>query len=904
MSSPGPVLRGRRSAMETLERLVTDARAGHSRVLVLRGEAGIGKSALLDHMLTLTEGCRVVRATGVESEMELTYAGLQQLCAPFLDRLEHLPGPQRDALSVAFGLTGGGPPDRFLVGLAVLTLFADVAEQQPLVCVVDDAQWLDRMSRQALGFASRRLLAERICVVLAVRDGCDEDELTALPELVVGGLSDTDAGVLLDSVFRGPMDRRVRDRIIAETRGNPLALLELPRAWTAAELADGFDETPLKSRIEQGFQRQLDQLPADTRKLLLTAAAEPLGDATLLWRAAGVLGLGADPAAAAEATGLIEFGARVRFRHPLVRSAAYRSGSLPERQEVHRALAEVTDAIVDPDRRAWHRAQATSVPDEDVAADLEHTAGRTRARGGLLAAAAFLERAALLTPDPANRSRRELTAATLKRDAGALDAALRLLGAVESGPPDPLRAAEVEYLRGQIAFDQRRGTDAAKLLLSAATRLEPLDGDRAREAYLAALSAAMWAESGVVEAAHAALAAPRTANRPVDLVLDAVATYLSAGHDAAAPIMAEALDALRSLDTGEDDVSRSLWLMGNRAGGILATEMWDYDSVRALAQRQVQLARDSGARVQLQFALNFLANTEVVAGNLSAAESMIDEDRLLAEVSGIPPVAYTSILLAAYRGHGADLIETTAREAAQRGQGRVVTFANYANAVLHNGLGQHDVARDAARRVIGRDVIGYDALILPELAEAASRTGDEPLLAAAVERVSKRAQALRTPWALGMDARLRALQSPQADLYRESIEQLGRTPLRVEVARSHLLFGEWLRREGHRADAREHLRTAHDMLTEMGLAAFAERARRELLATGETVRKRTVETTDELTAQESQIARLAKEGLSNPEIGARLFISPRTVEWHLHKVFPKLGITSRRQLRQTELPGR
>jgi ATP/maltotriose-dependent transcriptional regulator MalT len=342
--------------------------------------------------------------------------------------------------------------------------------------------------------------------------------------------------------------------------------------------------------------------------------------------------------------------------------------------------------------------------------------------------------------------------------------------------------------------------------------------------------------------------------------------------------------------------------VGNRAGGILATEMWDYDSGRALAERQVQLARDSGARVQLQFALNFLANAEVVAGNLSAAESMIEEDRLLAEVCGIPPVAYTSTLLAAYRGQGAEEIETTAREAAQRGQGRVVTFADYANAVLHNGLGQHDVARDAARRVVGRDVIGYDALILPELAEAASRTGDEPLLAVAVQRVSERAQALRTPWALGMAARLRALQSPQADLYRESIDQLGRTPLRVEVARSHLLFGEWLRREGHRADARDHLRTAHDMLTEMGLDAFAERARRELLATGETVRKRTADTTDELTAQEAQIARLAKEGLSNPEIGARLFISPRTVEWHLHKVYPKLGITSRRQLRQTELP--
>jgi DNA-binding CsgD family transcriptional regulator len=894
------VLRGRSREVEALERLVADTRAGRGQVLVVRGEAGIGKTALLDHVLTLTDGYRVVRASGVESEMELTYAGLQQLCAPFLNRLEQLPGPQQDALRTAFGLTGGGPPDRFLVGLAVLTLFAEVAEERPLLCVVDDAQWLDRMSRQALGFVCRRLLAERICVVLAVRDGCDETELAALPELVVSGLSDTDASVLLDSVVMAPMDRRVRDRIIAETRGNPLALLELPRAWTTG----GFEESSLTSRIEREFQRQLDPLPADTRKLLLTAAAEPLGDATLLWRAAGVLGLGADPAAAAEATGLIEFGARVRFRHPLVRSAAYRSASLPQRQEVHKALAKVTDPLIDPDRRAWHRAQATSVPDEDVAADLEHTAGRTRARGGLLAAAAFLERAALLTPDPAHRSRRELTAAKLKRDAGELDAALRLLTAVESGPPNPLRSAEVEHLRGRIAFDQRRGTDASTLLLSAATRLEPLDGDLAREAYLEALSAAMWAETGVAEAASAALAASGTATRLVELVLVALATCLGVGHDAAVPIMTKALDALRSLDAGEEDVSRSLWLVGNRAGGILATQLWDFDTGRALAQRQVQLARDSGARVQLQFALNYLANTEVVAGNLSAAESMIEEDRLIAEVSRTPPVAYTAILLAAYRGHGAGAIETTAREAAGRGQGRVVTFANYANAVLHNGLGQHDVARAAASRLIGRDIIGYDALILPELAEAASRTGDAQLLEVAVERVSQRAETLRTPWALGMAARLRALRTGDADLHRESIEQLSHTPLRVEVARGHLLFGEWLRRDGHRVEARDHLRTAHYMLAAMGIDAFAERARRELLATGETVRKRTVETTDELTAQESQIARLAKEGLSNPEIGTRLFISPRTVEWHLRKVFSKLGITSRRQLRQvTGAPG-
>ena len=902
-------LLGRSEECATLDRLLADARAGRGQVLVLRGEAGIGKTALVDYLAAQASGCRVARAAGAESERELAYAGLQQLCAPFLDRIDRLPEPQRDALGTAFGLSAGGRPNRFLVGLAVLTLLADVAEEQPLVCLVDDAQWLDPMSAQILAFVARRLLAERIALVLAVRDPEDEPDLAGLPELAVCGLSDTEARKLLDSVVKGPVDARVRDRIVAETHGNPLALIELPRAWTAAELADGFERTaPLVSRIEQCFVRQIQPLPADTRMLLLTAAAEPLGDATLLWGAAGRLGLGADPAAAAEATGLIEFGPRIRFRHPLVRSAVYRSASARERQEAHQALAEVTDPGVEPDRRAWHRAQATVLPDEDVAADLERSAGRAQARGGLLAAAAFLEQAAVLTPEPARRAQRELAAASVKRDAGALDAALGLLVAVETGPPDALRGAEVEHLRGQIAFDQRRGGDAARLLLSAARRLAPLDADQARETYLEALAAAMWASGSegpdVVEAAEAACAAPSACVPPraVDLVLDALATRFTEGYVAAAPLLTRAVEAIRELDVGAADVGRMLWLAGNRAGGIIATEVWDFDAGYALATRQVRLARDAGALVQLQFALNFLANNELLAGNLTAAEALIEEDRLVADVTGNPPVAYTSMLLAAFRGNEArasELIAAAAHEASAGGQGRIVTFADYASAVLHNGLGRHDVALAAARQVFERDAVGYQTLVTTEVAEAASRTGDKELLAAVVARSSERVRVTPTEWARGVDALLRALQGEEDvdALYREAIERLGRTALRVELARGHLLFGEWLRREGRRVDAREHLRTAHDMLTTMGLEAFAERARRELLATGETARKRTVETTDELTSQESQIARLARDGFSNPEIGTRLFISPRTVEWHLRKVFTKLGISSRRQLR-------
>jgi ATP/maltotriose-dependent transcriptional regulator MalT len=555
------------------------------------------------------------------------------------------------------------------------------------------------------------------------------------------------------------------------------------------------------------------------------------------------------------------------------------------------------------------------VPDEDVAAELVRSAGRAQARGGLVAAAAFLERAAILTPEPARRAERELTAARVKRDAGALDPALGLLAAVDAGPPDALRSAEVEHLRGQIAFDQRRSGDGARLLLDAARRLEPFNPDLARETYLEALAAAMWASGPdlpdlVVEAARAARAAPpaREPPRAIDIVLDAFATRFTEGYAAAAPLLTRALATVQNIDVGADDVGQLLWLGGNRISAIIATEVWDFEAGRALAERQVQLARGTGALVRLQFALNVLASNELLAGNFASAAALIDEDRVVAEAAGNPPVAYTAMLLAAFRGdeHVAPGLIAAARdEASSLGQGRLVTFADYASAVLHNGLGRHDIARDAAWRVFERDVVGgYQVQAVAELAEAASRTGDGPLAAQALARVSERARITPTDWARGIEARLAALLSDGEvadNLYRESIERLGNAGLRAERARGHLLYGEWLRRDGRRVDAREQLRTAHDMLTAMGLDAFAERARRELLATGATARKRTIETTDELTAQESQIARLARDGLSNPEIGTRLFISPRTVEWHLRKIFAKLGISTRRQLRDTAL---
>jgi DNA-binding CsgD family transcriptional regulator len=913
---PGAELTGRQRECDGLDRLIEAVRREESQALVLRGEPGVGKSALLDYLVARASGCRVVRATGVESEMELAFAGLHQLVAPILDGVERLPAPQRDAVRTTFGMSVGPPPDRFLLGLAVLGLLAEAAEERPLICVVDDEQWLDRASAQTLAFVARRLDTESVGLVFAAR--MPGDELSGLPELEVNGLRDADARRLLESALAGPLDDRIRDRIVSEARGNPLALLELPRDTTPAELAGGFGlpgAMSLSGRLEQRFGRQLGELAAETQRLLHIAVADPVGEPSLVWAAAARLGIMPDDAVPAIDAGLVEFGTRVRFRHPLVRSAAYRSTSPQERQDLHRVLAEVIDPAVDPDRRAWHRAWSTPTPDEDVAAELERAAARAQTRGGLAAAAAFLERATALTPEPRDQSRRRLAAARAKRDAGALDDALLVLAETEAGPLDEQQSAEATHLRGQIAFDQRRGTDAAALLAGAAARLEPVDAGRAREVHAESLLAAMWADDlelpgGLRSAAQAARAAPPSPLPPraVDVLVDAFAIRLTDGYGAAASTLTRALRLLLDLDLESEEARRWLWLVGARTSGLIAMEVWEFDSWHTLALRQVQIARDMGALVHLQFALTFLVVTHLLRGELSSAARLIDEDRLIAGATGNPPVAHTAMMLAAWRGEesrASELIETTMLEATARGLGRLVNSADHASAVLNNGLGRHDVARDVARRAFERDPVGHGSLVVPELAEAASRTGEETLVRAALDWLSERTRVTSTGWLLGIEARVRALLSDgdAADrLYRESIDRLSGSAVRAELARTHLLYGEWLRRERRRVDAREQLRLAHAMLDGMGAEAFAERARRELLATGETARKRSVETRDELTPQEAQIARLARDGLSNPEIGTRLFISPRTVKYHLSKVFTKLDISSRSELERA-LPG-
>jgi DNA-binding CsgD family transcriptional regulator len=898
-------LTDRLSERAALDRLVEAVRAGESRVLVVRGEAGVGKTVLLDHLVgrASVSGCRVARAAGVESEIELAFAGLHQLCAPVLSRADRLPVPQHDALRTAFGVATGPPPDRFFVGLAVLGLLSEVAGERPLICVVDDVQWLDQASAQALGFAARRLAADPVGLVFAARDpGAD---LAGLPELEVTGLVDSDARALLETALAGPLDERVRDLIVAETRGNPLALLELPRGVSPAELAGGFGlpgAAPLTGPIEDSFARHLAALPDQTRRLLQLAAADPSGDRALVWRAAGRLGIPVQAGAPAVEAGLAEFGAQVRFRHPLVRSAAYRSASFSDRQQMHAALAEVTDPIADPDRRAWHRAQAAPGPDEEVALELERSAGRAQARGGLAAAAAFWERSVALTDDPAQHAERALVAAQASLQAGAFGKALELLVAVEDGPLDEFQHARMDLVRGHVAFASGHSV-APSLLLNAARRLEPLNLELARETYLTAWGAGITAaeQSGegdvLLEICHAARALPPPpgAPRPLDLMLDGLALLIIDGHAAAAATLQRAAKVLTSIPV--EEVLRWGWVA---TGATTAT--WDFEGFLTISARQVELVRDAGALEQLplHFAQSGMAHAWM--GDFGGAAALIAESDSVAAATGSRFPPYAVLRLRALQGREAEATAVIASEIEQAAvSGEVpATHAHWAAAVLYNGLARYEAAASAARQASANPFDPWGSMwALPELVEAAARKGDTELAGDALERLAGTTRPCGTDWALGIEARGRALLSDGVaaeTLYREAVDRLSRTRLRPELARAHLLYGEWLRRENRRVDARVQLRAAHDQFTSIGMEAFAGRARLELIATGGKVRKRSVETRDQLTPQEEQIARLARDGCTNPEIGAQLFLSARTVEWHLRKVFTKLGISSRREL--------
>ena len=902
-----PPLLGRAGERQTLDRLLQNVREGQSGAVVVRGEAGVGKTALLDYCAGHASGFRIAQIAGVEAEMELPFAGVHQLCAPMFGSLDALPEPQRAALSVALGLSPGDAPDRFLVALAALTLLSAVAEERPLLCLVDDAHWLDGASGQVLGFVARRLVAESVAIVLAMREPASTQEFEGLAELPLGGLDEDEARALLARAIPGPLDGRVRDRVLAETRGNPLALLELPQGMSAAELAGGF-ELPagdVPGHIETHYLRRMGALPEATQRLMLLAAADPVGDASLVWRAAGTLGIETSALAAAEDADLLEIGARVRFRHPLVRSVAYRSAGGEDRRAVHLALAEATDRQFDPDRRAWHLAAAAPGPDEAVASELERSAGRARARGGLAAATAFLQRAVALTGDPERRTDRALAAADLGVRAGSFDAARGMMAVADVGSLDELQRARLDMLRAEAAYSESRGSAAPALLLRAAKTLEPLDRQLARETYLDAWSSALFAgklaaSAGLHEVSSQARATrgPAGTARPSDVLLDGFSLAFTEGRSAAAPVLQRAAGAYASQDVSIEEALRWGWL----ATGA-AVMVWDYETCLEVATQGVVLAREAGALTVLAVSVNAMAQALALGGEFSKAKLLAAEADIVTDATGARVAPYGALVLAGLEGRelpASALIEATIREFTAQGQGTAVQYARWARSLLLNGAGRYREAMAAAQEATDdTPELFVSVWAAIELLEAASRCDEREVARAALERIIAATAVAPTDWAMGIAARSRALLSEGEACdrhHQKAIERLRRTRLRPELARAHLLYGEWLRRENRRVDARAQLRTAHELFTATGMEAFAERARGELLATGGRVRRRAVDTRDELTAQEWQIARLARDGLSNPEIGARLFLSPRTVEWHLRKVFSKVGIRSRREL--------
>ncbi|MEI5007413.1 AAA family ATPase [Streptomyces sp. PmtA] len=874
------VLIGRQDEMHRLDTLLRSAREGRGGALVLRGEAGIGKSALLRQLDRAATGFLVMRASGAEFETELPFAALHQLLASVTGRLTSLPAPHRNALQIAFGLDTG-TPDPFLVGVASLGLLVETVGERPLLCVVDDAQWLDQASAKALAFLARRVSAESIALVFAAREPSRLPELDELPGHTLRPLGEADARALLAGAIRAPLDERVRDRVLAEARGNPLALVELPRTAGLAGMAGGFaqpDSVP--GVIERSFRSRLELLPPPARLLVTVAAADPIGDAGLLWRAAERLGI--DAAAAAQSVPLVEFGTRIRFSHPLARSAAYRAAAPEERRRAHEALAAVTDPVTDPDRRAWHRAQASAGPDEQVAAELEASATRAQERGGLAAAAAFLERSAALTISPDRRTERVLAAVRAKLSVGDFDTAGDLLTTAVTD--DPRQAAAADLLRGRLSFARRRGEEGpTAYLLRAAERLVATDPAWSRECYLDAIEMGLLLGGldHVVEAARKTLPPGEPASGAA-AVLTGMISLVGDGHPAAGEILRPVL-----ADAGEE-----VWARRPSLGFMVATELWNFDSLQAIAARAVAAGRESGSFHALPIALAMRATAAVHRGDFGTAMELISEEEAIADATGAAPLVYPRLHLAAMRGRREDAVELFASV-----DHRMSLSVQWATAVLSNGLADYPTALKAARQAVEHGAVGTAGLALPELVEAAVRCGEPETAAAALASLQERTQAGRHAWGRGVEACARALVTEDESAYREAIDLLDDSALVVYRARALLLYGEWLRRQGRRRDARSALRPAHEVLSDLGLEAFAERAAGELRATGEQARSRTSKVSDQLTMQEVHIARLVADGATSKEVAGKLFLSPRTVDAHLRNIFRKLQLTSRRQLR-------
>jgi DNA-binding NarL/FixJ family response regulator len=908
----GKALRGRSRECAQIDALVQNASRGTGGSLILRGEAGIGKTSLLDYAASERTGFRVARVGGVESEVELPYAALHQLCGKMLHLAGRLAPPQAEALDIALGQKSGEVPDRFHVGLAVLGLLSEAAREQPMLCLIDDAQWIDQPSLFALAFAARRVDADSLALVFTTRESISA--MTGIYEVTVSGLPDPEARELLASVVPGQLDERVRDQIIAETRGNPLALVELPHGLNTEELAGGFGfpkPVALSSRLEEGFLRRVRGLPEPTQLLLLLAAAEPLGDPGLLRRAGRGLGLTDGHAVAAEAEGLFQIRERATFRHPLVRSAIYRAALEDDRHRVHQALADATDPDADADRRVWHRAHATSGPDDALADELEHSASRAQARGGPSAAAVFLERAAALASDRARRATLIISSAELHYDAGSYRAAGDLLAGVDVEPLADLHQVRAERLQSRLLLGTQGSSAASRQLMQAAQRFESHDLEVACDTYLDAFVAASTVGASSVgdtwlELAQSVRARPALGEsaRATDVLLAGLAMQVTDGYAAGIPLLRRALRMLlddpRSVleRSGRDQVGL-LWF-----GGRVAANIWDAELLFQLANRMLSSARASASVTLRAQIASDATHVALLKGDLSLARTLSDETLVMRTAAGLPAwfMRQGPLALAAWQGraHSFEGLRTGSLALDGADQAMWSSITHCTTATLYNGLGRYDEALAEARRGSEHaSDLSWAMWCLPELVEGAARSGKPDVAAAALERLAQVTGPADTDWGLGIEARCRALISEEEvaeEEFREAIERLGRAGIVAHLGRAHLLYGEWLRRENRRIDARDQLRTAREVFLSMGADAFTARAERELAATGEKVRKRTNDTWAQLTAQELQVAELARDGCSNGEIGARLFISPRTVEYHLHKVFAKLGITSRTKL--------
>jgi DNA-binding CsgD family transcriptional regulator len=902
---------GRSEECAALYGLLESARQGLSGTLVIRGDAGIGKTALIDEAIKAADDFLVVRFTGVESEHDLAFAALHRLLTPILHQIARLPTPQRDALNSALGLTSGPPADRFLVGLGVISLAANAARAaKRLLCVIDDAQWVDRESLDALAFWGRRIHAEGIALVFAERDESPSPSpLDGFAQLHVGGLQDEAARTLVLSDARLHLDREVLDRIVADMGGNPLALLELATRRTPEQIISAVTAPlplPLGERLEAHYMRQVRALPVETQMVLLLVAAESSGDAKFLRKVATLLGTTVDAAEAAEAAGLLSLDSPVKFRHPLIRAAVYGGARPADRRAVHRALAAATDDEGDVDRMAWHLAAATIGGDEEVAVVLERSADRAGVRGGHNARAALLTRAAELTPDPESAARRRVDAAAAALAGGSPVQTHALLELASPNLLDPTICAIAKRLEGSAWILTGHTAIAAPILLSAGEALLQTNTRVGRDTLLEALQAAFLsghlgeANDGIARAVAKAASSPNLEDTVADRLLDSLALYVTSGYVAAVEHFRSAIAAMLS-----DDVPPEQLIRWSVLGSSLTRALWDQDAHDQFMRRVAHVTRERGALPFLAVALEACATSEMWAGHFSAADAHVEDAIDVYAAAGFGTVSrgIVGLDLAASRGRidvakeKAGVVMMVAREL---GMGSSENVVDRSLVVLALGTGEYADALKHASALFDRDPLPLGNEVLPDMIEAAVRTGDLVAASKAMERIAERAPASGTPWAMGLLARSRALlaEDEEEPLYRESIELLGSTRMVMETARSHLLFGEWLRRQGRRIEARDELRIAFEMFDTMGAEAFAGRSRVELLATGEHARRRNFETATDLTPQEAHVARLAADGHTNGEIAARMYISASTVEYHLHKVYRKLDVTSRRRLKE------